>query len=151
MQLAIEEVAAFFDVSKLAAELRAIDVGFDQAMGTFVHVDGRYYPPYSFRSGALKKNQTFVIDEMNALYEANMSKEFSEMVFSGKVVYVNAMFCINDLQYVIRHEAGSLELTEYALEHVDECCLIFDRKYLVSVLVNYMMILFIECVFSIGM
>ncbi|MNW33011.1 hypothetical protein D3C74_99650 [compost metagenome] len=132
LQLAIAELASFFGVSKLAAKLRAIDVGFEQAAGTFVYVDGRYYPPYSFRSGALGKNQTFVIDEMNAFNEAKMSQELSEMVFSGKVVYVNAMFCINDPHYVIRYEDGSIELTEYALEHVDECCLIFDRTNRIS-------------------
>ncbi|WP_081327452.1 helix-turn-helix domain-containing protein [Paenibacillus polymyxa] len=132
LQLAIEELASFFGVSKLAAKLRAIDVGFEQAAGTFVYVDGRYYPPYSFRSGTLGKNQTFVIDEMNAFNEAKMSQELSEMVFSDKVVYVNAMFCINDPHYVIRYEDGSIELTEYALEHVDECCLIFDRTNRIS-------------------
>lgn len=132
MQLAIEELAIFFDVSKLAAKIRAIDVGFEQAAGTFVYIDGKYHPPYSFRSDALGKNQTFVIDELNALYEANMSHELSKMVYSDKVVYVNGMFCINDPQYVRRDDYGTIELTEYALEHVDECCLIFDRTNRVS-------------------
>ena len=132
MQLAIEELANFFNVSKLAAKLRAIDIGFQQAAGTFVYVGGKYYPPYSFNDGTLDKNQTFVIDEMNALYEASMSEELSEMVYSGKVVYVNSMFCINDPKYVIRHDDTLLELTEYALEHVDECCLVFDRANRIS-------------------
>ena len=132
MQIAIEELAQFFDVSKLAAKLRAIDLGFVEALGTFVYVDGKYYPPFSFANGKLGKNQTFVIDEMNALYESSMSRELSELVYSGKVVYVNAMFCINDPKYLIRHDNGSFELTDYALEHVDECCLIFDRANRVS-------------------
>jgi len=132
MQLAIQELANFFNVSKLAAKLRAIDIGFQQAAGTFVYVGGKYYPPYSFNNGTLDKNQTFVIDEMNALYEASMSEELSEMVYSGKVVYVNSMFCINDPKYVIRHDDNLLELTEYALEHVDECCLVFDRANRIS-------------------
>jgi hypothetical protein len=38
MQLAIEELSSFFNVSKLAAKLRAIDIGFQQALGTFVYV-----------------------------------------------------------------------------------------------------------------
>ncbi|KNB74720.1 hypothetical protein ADS79_01425 [Brevibacillus reuszeri] len=132
LQLAIEELASFFGVSKLSAKLRAIDIGFEQAAGTFVYVDGRYYPPYSFRRGTLGKNQTFVIDEMNAFNVVKMSQGLSDMVYSGKVVYVNAMFCINDPQYVLRCEDGSIELTEYALENVDECCLIFDRTNRIS-------------------
>lgn len=51
MQLAIEKLANFFNVSKLAAKLRAIDIGFQQAAGTFVYVGGKYYPPYSFLNG----------------------------------------------------------------------------------------------------
>ncbi|WP_308644548.1 hypothetical protein [Oceanotoga sp.] len=132
MQLAIEELANFFNVSKLAAKLRAIDIGFQQAAGTFVYVGGKYHPPYSFLNGKLDKNQTFVIDEMNALYEISMSEELYEMVYSGKVVYINAMFCINDPKYVIQHGDNSLEMTEYALEHVDECCLVFDRTDRIS-------------------
>ena len=132
LQLAIEELACFFGVSKLAARLRAIDIGFEQAAGTFVYVDGRYYSPYSFQSGKLGRNQTFVIDEINAFNVVKMSRVLSDMVFLGKVVYVNAMFCINDPQYVQRYEDGSVELTEYAIEHVDECCLIFDRTNRIS-------------------
>jgi transcriptional regulator with XRE-family HTH domain len=91
------------------------------------NVGGKYCPPYSFLNNALDKNQTFVVDEMNALYETSTSEKLSEMVHSGKIVYINAMFCINDPKYVIRHDDNSLEMTEYALEHVNECCLIFDR------------------------
>ena len=38
------------------------------------------------------------------------------------------MYCINDEKYVTRSDAGAPILTDYALEHVDECCLAFDRK-----------------------
>ncbi|MEL7692606.1 MULTISPECIES: helix-turn-helix domain-containing protein [Streptococcus] len=42
------------------------------------------------------------------------------------------MYCINDEKYVTRSDAGTPILTDYALEHVDECCLAFDRKIRVS-------------------
>ena len=40
MQLAISEFADFFKVSTMAAKIRAIELGFDQAAGVFNYVDG---------------------------------------------------------------------------------------------------------------
>lgn len=56
MQLAISEFADFFKVSTMAAKIRAIELGFDQAAGVFNYVDGQYYPPFSFAKGSLKKD-----------------------------------------------------------------------------------------------
>lgn len=132
MEMAIMELANFFDVSFFAAKLRAIDLGFDEAEGTQVYVDGKYHVPFSFKRGSLKKNQTFIVDPKNALVESNMNPELSELVHFGAITYANCMFVINDPKYVTKNEKGSLALTDYALDHVDECCLIFERKTRVS-------------------
>lgn len=42
------------------------------------------------------------------------------------------MFVINDPKYVHIQEDAEAELTDYALEHIDECCLIFNRETRVS-------------------
>lgn len=60
MELAISEFADFFKVSTIAAKIRAVELGFEQAAGVFNFVDGKNYPPFSFRKGSLKKGQTFV-------------------------------------------------------------------------------------------
>ncbi|MCL2049304.1 MAG: ImmA/IrrE family metallo-endopeptidase [Defluviitaleaceae bacterium] len=44
----IDELAIFFGVSRLAAKIRMIDVGYTNAIGTFNYIDGRYIKPYSF-------------------------------------------------------------------------------------------------------
>ena len=51
----------------MAAKIRAIELGFDQAAGVFNYVDGQYYPPFSFAKGSLKKDQTFIIDRTTPL------------------------------------------------------------------------------------
>ena len=46
----------------------------------------------------------------------------------GKIIYANSMVCLNTPKYIELNENDMPILTEYALDHVDECCFIFDRK-----------------------
>ena len=59
MQMVLTELSDFFGVSLQAAKLRAVDLGYNQAIGILQYVDGRYLPSYTFKQGSLKKNQTF--------------------------------------------------------------------------------------------
>lgn len=131
MELAISEFADFFKVSTMAAKIRAIELGFDQAAGVFNYVDGQYYPPFSFAKETLKKNQTFIIDRNNAIIESLFNQDLAEDFKAGRFIHAGGMMVINDPKYVsIKNERA--ELTEYALAHVDECCLVFDRTTRVS-------------------
>ena len=47
-QQTIASTAAFFNVSRSSAKLRAAELGFEQAKGVFVYVDGKYIKPFSF-------------------------------------------------------------------------------------------------------
>jgi hypothetical protein len=132
MQLAISKLADFFNVSTFAAKLRAIDLGFDQAAGVFNYVDGKYFPPISYKKGALKKDQTYIVDFNNAVVETTMNQELSIALQAGHFVHANGLFVINDSKYVKINERSEAELTDYALEHVDECCLVFNRKTRIS-------------------
>lgn len=131
MERIIEDLATFFNVSRFAAKLRAIDLGFDQAEGTFVFVDNRYLPGYSFKQGSLKCNQTYTIDLRNAVYASCFNQDFKLLIQGGEYIYVEAKFCINDAKYIGQDEYGTF-LTDYARQNVDECCLIFDQKNQIS-------------------
>ncbi|WET88664.1 helix-turn-helix transcriptional regulator [Ligilactobacillus murinus] len=132
MQLAISEFADFFKVSTMAAKIRAIELGFEQAAGVFNYVDGHYYPPFSFTKGALKKDQTFIIDRNNAIFESTFNETLAKEYRAGHFIHAGGMFVINDPKYVHIQEDAEAELTDYALEHIDECCLIFNRETRVS-------------------
>ena len=132
MELAISEFADFFKVSTTAAKIRAIELGFEQAAGVFNFVDGHYYPPFSFKKGALKKGQTFIVDRNNAIFESAFNADLANVYNSGRFIHAGGMFVINDPKYVHIQDNVEAELTEYALEHVDECCLVFDRETRVS-------------------
>lgn len=44
---------------------------------------------------------------------------------SGRYVYVDSRFCLNDPIYITHTPDGSLRMNEYALSHEGECCLPF--------------------------
>jgi hypothetical protein len=132
MQLAISELADFFKVSTTAAKIRAIELGFEQAAGVFNFIDGRNYPPFYFANGSLKKSQTFIIDRNNAIIEATFNPALSEDVAAGNFIHAGGMFVINDRKYINIVEGEEATLTDFALEHVDECCLVFDRSTRIS-------------------
>ena len=131
MEMAIQEIADFYQVSKTLAKIRVMDMGFP-AEGAFVYMDGCYYPPYIYKPGALKKDESFILDEKNEIYLSFFDPKISELVRNGSIVYANFAYCINDEKYVTYSEVGVPILTDYALEHMEECCFKFKRKNRVS-------------------
>ena len=132
MELAISEFADFFRVSTTAAKIRAFELGFEQAAGVFNFVDGVNYPPFSFKKGSLKRGQTFIIDRNNAIFESFFNSELIEDIRAGRIIHAGGMMVINDPKYVQTADGCEATLTDYALEHADECCLVFDRTTRVS-------------------
>ena len=132
MEEAIQELSEFFAVSKFAAKLRAIELGFTQAQGVWNYVNGKYLPSFSFKATALKKDESYIIDTRNACYEANFDESAKAALSNGDFLYVDSMYCINDPKYVSETEDGGCTLTAYARQHVDECCLKFKQKFKIS-------------------
>lgn len=128
MESVVYELSDFFNVSKLSAKIRLIDLGYNQAIGVLTYVDDRYVASHAFERDAIKNNQTFTIGIQDALYEYAINSELRQMVDDGKYLYVDSHFCINDSKYVRQNDYGVPELTDYARQHIDECCLIFDVK-----------------------
>lgn len=132
MEIAIHEFADFFNVSVMAAKIRAIDLGFEQAAGVYNYIDGKKYPPFSFSVGSLKKNQTFVIDVNNAIFESYIDAALQDDINNNRFIHAQGVFVINNPKYVEIDDDAEATLTDYALEHMDECCLVFDRNTRVS-------------------
>lgn len=122
----IDSLATFFVVSREAAKIRLYDIGYDEVLGVFNYVDGRYVRPHSFKKGTLKSNQTFSISQNDAVAESALNSVLREKLASGDYIFVESHFCLNSNKYVRRDEYGNLELTDYARHHMEQCCLIFD-------------------------
>jgi hypothetical protein len=128
MESVVFELSEFFEVSRIAAKIRMIDLGYTEAIGVYTYIDNHYILSHAFERSALKNNQTFSIGMQDSLYEYATNVDFKKLLDSGKYVYVDAHFCINDSKYIRQNENGYAELTDYARQHIDECCLIFDIK-----------------------
>ncbi|MGE5417505.1 MAG: hypothetical protein ACM3UZ_12280 [Acidobacteriota bacterium] len=129
MESVVFELSDFFNVSRQAAKIRMIDLDYPEAIGVLTYIDDRYISSYSFALESLKRSQTFTIGTQDALFEYATNPAFRELVNSGKYIYVDAHFCINDSKYVREGVNGYAELTDYARQHIDECCLVFDIKF----------------------
>lgn len=128
MAQAILDTAAFFQVSRIAAKLRAIELGFEQAHGTFVYIEGKTIPHFSFGSKIIGKNGSFVVDSISALRMIITHPVLDALYAENKIVFVNNMLCINAPKYIRFNDKEHPEMTQYALDHVDECCFLFTCK-----------------------
>ncbi len=121
----IDNLADFFGVSRISAKIRLIEVGYEEAIGIYDYLDGKYLRPYSFSKGSLKQKQTFSINLADAAQLVFTNNHIRTFIEQGFYTYAESHFVINSPKYVIHSNSGPL-LTEYALSHMDECCLVFD-------------------------
>ena len=145
MEPVIEGVATFFGVSKQAAKIRLYELGYEEAAGTFIYLDGRYVKPHTWKKGSLNPKQTFSISFKDALIASIINPDLRVAREQGLLLYVDSHFCINDPKYISHDIFGNPHLTDYARYHMDECCLIFELAP--EDLVNaYQKSNFLECV-----
>ncbi len=128
MEQVITALETAFGVSKQAAKIRLVELGFDAAIGTYTYLDGHYVKPHSFRKGTLKVNQTFSISAQDAAVERFINQDLRKLTESGDYLFVDNHYVYNAPLYVQYDEEGRLDLTDYARSHMDECCLVFDMK-----------------------
>ena len=124
----IEQLAAFYYVSKEAARIRMVELGFEQARGVSRFIDGRYIPSFSWTPGSIEKNQTFTISFAEGMEEYKRNPAFRALLSTEALVYVDAHYCLNDARFVYRDRTG-LHMTEEARRSMDRCCLVFDISY----------------------
>lgn len=124
----VSELADFYGLSKQAVKMRIREMGFAKVDGAFTYVNGQYVTPFSFDASALTDNQSFTISSADLFKAYCLNKDFRKAIDTGKFVYVEGHVCLNDEKYII-HSEGRVKLTQYALSHMDECCLAFDKGY----------------------
>ena len=115
-----------FRSSRQAAKIRLVELGFEEAIGTYTYLDGRYVKPHGFRKGAIKVNQTFSLSAQDAALERFFNPELRALTDSGDYLFIDNHYVYNAPLYVQPGENGKLDLTGYARSHMDECCLVFD-------------------------
>ena len=126
IQPVIDALAIDFNVSRLAAKIRMVDAGCEEAIGAFNWVDDHYVATHRFKKGSLKPNQTFTIGAEDLARQLVSNPKLKEIVSDGTYLYVDSHLVLAFGKYVCTDETGMTILTDYARNHMDECCLAFD-------------------------
>ena len=124
----ISELADFYGLSKQAVKLRVRELGYTKVDGAFTYVNGQYVTPFTFDASELSDNQSFTITFIDLFKAYCLNEDFRKAIDTGKFVYIEGHVCINDEKYINRLD-NQINLTQYALSHMDECCLVFDMGY----------------------
>ena len=125
----IDQLSEIFDVSRQAAKVRLVELGYSKAEGAYPFIDGRYVPGYAFGREALGKDQTFTISYTDLFKAYCFDRKFRKLLDGGQFLFVDGHLIVNQKKYVTSDQNGHAALTEYALLHMDECCLIFTKGY----------------------
>ena len=135
MQACVNKFAKIYNVSPFVAKERLRQLGYDFVDGTCIEYEengNKIQPaPFYFQPRTLKGNETFVIDRENYERLLRKSKDFSELINSGRYIYLGYVVCLVDQKYVdviINEDGLGFHLTTYAREHADECCIKFAVK-----------------------
>lgn len=75
------------------------------------------------------KNQTFTIPYADLFKAYCFDREFKKLIDSGQFVFTDRHLVLNNEKYIARNQAGNATLSEYALTHMDECCVVFSKGY----------------------
>lgn len=133
----IDGLVLAFGVSRLAAKIRMLDAGHDEASGAFIYVDDHYVKPHKAPKGYLDSNKTFSISVRDAIVESKFNPELVAILADNEYVFVDSHFVLNTSLYLETDEYGNMALTHYARNHMDECCLVFELKIKTSVTEHY--------------
>ncbi|MCD7825246.1 MAG: ImmA/IrrE family metallo-endopeptidase [Clostridiaceae bacterium] len=144
MENVITALETDYGVSRQAAKLRLVELGFDEAIGTYTFLDGHYVKPHGFKKGSIKINQTFSLSAQDAAIERFVNPELHSLTETGDYVFVDNHYVYNAPLYVQPSENGALELTDYARAHMDECCLVFDMRVMSKIGDEYHTICFLN-------
>ena len=107
----IEELADFFKVSKLSAQIRMEELGIIEKN---THV--------------VEAKQRYTIDPIDDKNEQILNASFKRVLESGLFIKVDNMYIIDDPTYIKRNNFNLPELTDYAKSHLEECALLFDER-----------------------
>ena len=124
----IPDLARFYGVSWTTAKKRMIELGFPEARGARIYVDGKYIPPFNTTTRTIESGTSYVISRADAQGLYNSDPLFASVIDSGRFVYAEGHYCLDEEKFVYRDAAG-IHLTIYARQNINECSLLFKFNY----------------------
>ena len=122
----VNDMAEYFGVTKTIARSRLFEFGYREVGGVSQYIRDKLVAPYLSDLG---KNQTYCVDESDAIQEYIRNPNFRKIIDRGNYEYVDGHYCLRDPKYIGVNYKGEKFLTSYAKEHMAECCLVFEYMY----------------------
>ena len=127
MKRLVRDMADYYGTTQTMARTRLLEMGYQEVRGVFQSANGELVPAYVTD---LKDGQDYIIDHIDALREYVANPEFRAELDSGRYIYCEGHFCLNDSRYVRMDHMGYPHLSAYARDHMAECCLVFAEEYI---------------------
>ena len=125
----INRLATFFDVTITSVKIRLLELGYDYLKGIHDYIDNSHTKSYLYNASKIKPEQSFSASFYDAVANGTINKQLRDCLEKRTIVYASGFFVINNKKYTYKDkETGKQELTDYALEHMDECCLVFNHE-----------------------
>ena len=126
MEVVIRNLSEHFQVSRNAAKIRLVELGFRSALGCLYYLDGRYLQPFSYQVAKEDAQKfTYAIGEIDLIRLLASNKSFCAFVMGQNLLYIDGHLVYDAPDFVSR-ETTPLSLTDYALTHMDECAIPFE-------------------------
>lgn len=122
----VRDMAEYYGTTQTVSRTRLQTMGYQEVRGIFQSANGELVPAYV---SDLKDGQTYTISHSDALKEYVVNPAFRTALDSGRYIYCEGHFCLNDTRYVKFDHMGYPHLSAYAREHMAECCLVFETAY----------------------
>ena len=120
------ELSDRFEVSKVTAKIRMIDLGYLQISDVFNCRYDSFFRSDLFEVRKIERSYTYTISFDQIIREYVFDTKLRKMMDSGRYVFVESHICINHSKYVESSLVeGRPKLTEYAKENLEECCIAF--------------------------
>lgn len=100
VQEVVDNLADFFNVSKQAAKIRMIDLGFKEAIGVYNYLDDRYMHNFAFELEAFDKGSTYTITSNDLCFEYCSNESFRQVIDKNRFMYIDNHLCLKDKKYI---------------------------------------------------
>lgn len=122
----LDYLKSVYKVSYEALKLRLRDLQYNKLKGIREYVDGEYLRSYIF-DNEIESNESYSIETIQLARVIFLNHNLKMLLECQKYVYVEGHVCLNVPKYVDTN--GDIYiLTDYALNHIDECCLKFTYQ-----------------------
>ena len=126
IEQAIDAIAERYGTTRAAVKAKAVALGFPEAGGAFVPIDGdRTAAPYCRSDGIIDIHYTYTIDIENLRTIIDKNDELKKKVEEGLFLYVDGHLVFNSCRYC-NEDNGKLLLTDFARTHIELCCIAFE-------------------------